>query len=466
MTKPNPKDLIKLFEPLASVDERDLDFLIEHSLVKIFAPGEMVFEPDSPSNNMMFILSGTIRVYAVQQNQTKEIANIKSGDITGLLPYSRLTHAKAYAQVQTETSVLAFHRKDMPELIQNHYSLTEALVHLMSSRIRSFTKIQQQNEKMMALGKLSAGLAHELNNPASAIVRSSKELQNHLKSLPSNFKKVISIKMRPEEIDQVNDLLFEKMNGGVKKRYSLLEQQSLEDELADCLEERGVEDGYDLAENLIEFGFSCADVEDIFAKTGEGHFVPVMKWVNDNLTTDRMVQEIEDASSRIASLVNSVKNFTHMDQTPDKVKSDIHSGIDNTLIMLNHKVKKNSIMVNRDYDENIPFPKIIVSQMNQVWTNLIDNALDAMEGIDQPKLEIDTRKENEFIKTIIRDNGSGISEEIQSKIFDPFYTTKSIGKGTGMGLDVVKSIVEAHNGSIKLRSERGKTEFEVCIPIE
>lgn len=466
MSKPNPKDLIDLFESISKVDTQDLEYLIKKSELRVYPAGELVFKPETPTDHMIFILSGTVRAYTVQQNQTKEFAILQSGDITGLLPYSRLTSSKAYGEVQTETSVLALHRDDMPELIRNHYSLTEALVHHMSSRIRSFTKVQQQNEKMMALGKLSAGLAHELNNPASAIVRSSKELQSHLKSIPNNFKKVISIKMPPEEVDLVNNLLFEKIENGIKKRYTLLERQSLEDDLAECLEERGVEDGYELADNLIEFGFSCEDVEGIFEKTGDGHFIPVMKWVNDNLSTDRMVKEIEDASSRIASLVNSVKNFTHMDQTPDKVKADIHSGLDNTLTMLNHKVKKNSIIVNRNYDESIPNPKIIISQMNQVWTNLIDNAIDAMEGIKEPKLEIDTRRENEFIKTIIRDNGSGISEEIQNKIFDPFYTTKAIGKGTGMGLDVVRNIVEGHNGSIKIKSEMGKTEFEVCIPID
>lgn len=466
MSKPSPQELIDLFAPISKVKLKDLEFLIQKSELRNYAAGEFVFKPGDVSDHMLFILSGSVRVYFIQQNQTKEISTVEPGNITGLLPYSRLTEAKGYAEVREETRVLAFHRNDMPELIRNHYSLTEALVHHMSSRIRSFTKLQQQNEKMMALGKLSAGLAHELNNPASAIVRSSKELQNHLKGLPNNFKKVMSIKMPPEEVDLINNMLFEKMESAKEKRFSLLERQSLEEDLADCLEEKEIEDGYEMADNLLEFGFSCEDVNAIYEKAGEGHFGPIMKWVNDNLSTDRMVKEIEDASSRIASLVNSVKNFTHMDQSPDKVKTDIHSGIDNTLTMLNHKVKKNNIQVNRDYDLKIPFPKIIISQMNQVWTNLIDNAIDAMEGIKESILSIETREENGFIKTIIRDNGSGIPEEIQGQIFDPFYTTKAIGQGTGMGLDVVKSIVTAHNGSIKLKSEKGNTEFEVCIPID
>lgn len=466
MQKPSTEDLIEIFESISKVNKAELQFLIDESDIRVYKEDEWLFQPDEPSDNMILILSGKVRVFRVQQGQGKELAVVGKGEITGLLPYSRLVSTKAHATIVKETTVLLFHRSKMQDLIRNNYSLTEALVHHMSSRIRSFTKFQQQSEKMMALGKLSAGLAHELNNPASAIVRSSKELQNHLKSLPNNFKKVMSIKMQPTEVDMVNDLLFDKLEHKEHHTYSLIERQSLEDDLAECLEDKGVEDGYEIAENLIEFGFDCEDIDDIYDKAGEAHFPPVMKWVNDNLTTERMVTEIEDASTRIANLVNSVKNFTHMDQTPDKVKANIHEGIDNTLTMLNHKVKKNKIEIVRNYSADLPQPKIIISQLNQVWTNLIDNAIDAMEDSESPTLEIITIQEDDFVKTYLRDNGTGIPEEILSKIFDPFYTTKAVGKGTGLGLEVVKNIIESHNGSIKVNSKPGQTEFEVCLPID
>ncbi|MGB0178314.1 MAG: sensor histidine kinase, partial [Owenweeksia sp.] len=196
------------------------------------------------------------------------------------------------------------------------------------------------------------------------------------------------------------------------------------------------------------------------------HFAPVMKWVNDNLTTERMVREIEDASTRIASLVSSVKNFTHMDRTPDKIKADIHEGIENTLVMLNHKLKKNSIRIERDFQPDLPQPKILVSELNQVWTNLIDNAIDAMEQSENAVLTLETRLDREFVRVIVRDNGSGIPDDIKNNIFDPFFTTKEIGKGTGLGLEVVKNIVNKHNGTIKVESRPGNTEFEVCIPLD
>lgn len=466
MLKPTPKEFALLFKPLENVPEEELQYLIDSSEHLLIKEDNYLFQPDQPSDYMVFILSGEFRIFAIQQGQKREITIIKNGDITGILPYSRLETSKASALAKEDSYILRFHRKDMPGLIRDHYKLTEALVHHMSSRIRSFTKYQQQNEKMMALGKLSAGLAHELNNPASAIVRSSKELQSHLKSLPNNFKKVISIKMTLEEVDIVNELLFSKMETKEPRKLSLLQRQEEEEDLADCLEERGYEDGYDAAENLIDFGFSCSDVEMIYEKTGAGHFAPVIKWINDNLTTEKMVQEIEDASSRIADLVSSVKNFTHMDQTPDKIKADIHTGIDNTLVMLNHKLKKKNIKIVKQYSQDLPQPKILVSALNQVWTNLIDNAIDAMDSNSDPELQIETIQDREFVRILVRDNGSGIPEDVASKIFDPFFTTKAIGQGTGLGLDVVKTIVDNHNGSIKVKSKTGETEFEVCIPIE
>lgn len=466
MEKPTVGLLKELFKPIAHVPDEELQYLIDNSNHRIIKEDDFIFEAEKPSDEMIFILSGKFRVYSTQNNQRRNFTTVEGGSISGILPYSRLKVARGYGQAMSDSEVLAFHRDKMQDLILNNYNLTEALVHHMSSRIREFTTFQQQNEKMMALGKLSAGLAHELNNPASAIVRSSKELQKHLANIPVNFKKVISIQMSEQEVDDVNDLLFGKIGAQADvKKMSLMERQQLEDDLIDCLEDKGVEDGFEIAENLIDFGFTCGELDMIYDRTSDTHFAPVMKWVNDNLTTERMVREIEDASSRIAGLISSVKNFTHMDRTQDKIKADIHEGIDNTLVMLNHKLK-GKVNVVKNYAEDVPHAKILVSQLNQVWTNLLDNAIDALEGGEDATIEIKTSKDKAFVQIMIIDNGTGIPEDVQNKIFDPFFTTKEIGKGTGLGLDVVMNIIKAHNGTIKVNSVPGRTEFEVCIPIE
>jgi signal transduction histidine kinase len=195
------------------------------------------------------------------------------------------------------------------------------------------------------------------------------------------------------------------------------------------------------------------------------HLSPVLNWVNNNLVTEKMVTDIQEASQRISDLVGSVKNFTHMDRAQDKQFCDIRVGLRNTLTMLNHKIKKGSVTVTEHFDETLPEVKAFIGELNQVWTNIIDNALDAMEGRPDSTLEIQTERDKEFVKVTITDNGPGIPKEDLDKIFDPFFTTKEIGKGTGLGLDVVARIVKQHHGSIKAKSVPGRTAFIVCFPI-
>jgi signal transduction histidine kinase len=192
----------------------------------------------------------------------------------------------------------------------------------------------------------------------------------------------------------------------------------------------------------------------------------VFNWISQLLNTERMVQDIQESSRRIADLVSSVKIFTHMDRGSNKEYADIHIGIRNTLTMLGYKIRKGNITLVEDFDETLPPVNAMIGELNQVWTNLIDNALDAMETNGKGTLTIKTKKDREFVQVSIIDDGPGIPEDIRTRIFDPFFTTKEIGKGTGMGLEVVQRIVQQHHGSIKVISEPGKTEFVVCFPIE
>ncbi len=464
MQKPTVQRFREIFQPFSDVPAAELDFLIENSRHYTLKEGDHLFRADQPAMEMQFVLAGKIRIIFTQGNQTREISVLEAGDIGGVLPYSRMEVTRAAGIVSEAAEILAFPKEKMPELIRNQYFVTEALVHQMSTRIREFTTYRQQNEKMMALGKLSAGLAHELNNPAAAIVRSSKELKKHLGQLPENFKKVMRIQMGEKEVDEVNAVLFNRLENPPKGKLGLMERQSYEEDLIDCLEENGADEADEIAENLIEFGFSCEDVEMILEKTGADHFPPVIKWVNDNLVTEKMVRDIGEASVRISDLVGSVKNFTHMDRAPEKISADIHEGLENTLTMLNHKARENVVRIDKQFADDLPEIPMYVSELNQVWTNLIDNALDAMENVEDAVLTIKTELQKDEISVKIMDNGNGIPEDIQEKIFEPFYTTKEIGKGTGLGLDVVRNIIEKHSGKIEFKSDGNGTVFEVKIP--
>ena len=457
---------IKTIDTFSTVPENQLQWLIDKSTIYEIPKGELLFKKGDPIDRMYVFLKGRFSLKVAQNNQFRIVGTIERKDVTGNLPYSRATNASGYAEAMEDCIVMALHKDHFKEMIHQHDELTTVLVHTMSSRIRKFTKLEQQNDKMMALGKLSAGLAHELNNPSAAVVRSADVLQKHLATIPEYFKSVIKIRMNDEQVDAVNNILFSKLKNTAENTLTLMEKAEREDEIIDWMEEHGIEDGYELADIMADFGFTIKDLETIDSMVSETDLPPVIRWLNQVLNTEKIVNEIKEASQRINDLVCSVKSYTHMDRAPEKQAADIHIGISNTLTMLTHKLKKGGIEVVKNFGTDLPQPKVFVSELNQVWTNLIDNAIDAMEDTSKKVLEIETKEEGEFVSVNVIDSGEGIPEEVIDNIFDPFYTTKSVGKGTGMGLDVVRQIVNQHLGSIKVESVPGRTVFKVCIPKE
>ncbi|WP_109830226.1 ATP-binding protein [Reichenbachiella versicolor] len=456
---------LKEIETLAGVPDEELQWLIDQSEKITYQKDDLIFKSGDPNEHLLIILEGQVVLKIQQGNQFKIASNFGKNTITGLLPYSRATNAIGTGVATEKVVLLSLSKSKFKDMIVHQETLTTALVHVMSTRIREFTKRQQLDDKMMSLGKLSAGLAHELNNPSAAIVRSAQTLSQHLKILPDNFKEVIKIEMTNQQVDTVNEILFSKIGLGPQV-LSMMEKSEREDDIIDWLDEREIEDSEELAENLVDFGFEIDELDTMCEGVEEGSVPIIFRWIDQNLTTERIVSEIEEASQRINKLVTSIKSYTHMDQAPEKVSTDIHIGIENTLTMLHHKLEKSGITIHRDFSNNIDKPKILVSEMNQVWTNLIDNAVDAMEFVSEKILTVKSYQDGEFINVVIGDTGSGIPLEVQDKIFDPFFTTKEIGKGTGLGMEVVHRIIKnQHNGSITFTTKPGKTEFKVCFPI-
>jgi signal transduction histidine kinase len=246
----------------------------------------------------------------------------------------------------------------------------------------------------------------------------------------------------------------------------MMQRSGLEDDMADWMDGHNIENSMEIAENFVDYGFNQTDLEAFESALHPEFLSPLFNWINNSLVTEKMVTDIEDASKRIGDLVGSVKTFTHMDQGSDKQYADIHTGILNTLTMLQYKSRKANIDIVETFDTGLPPVKAMIGELNQVWTNLIDNAIDAMEVNGTGILEIKTEKDREFVQVSIIDNGPGIPDNIRTRIFDPFFTTKDIGKGTGLGLDVVTRIVKQHKGSIKVNSVPGRTAFVVCFPID
>ncbi len=387
---------------------------------------------------------------------------LDGGQVTGYLPYSRATITPAFCEAITESKVFKCAGEKLKAGIGDNYELTEALVHMMLNRVREFTSIQQQNEKMFALGKLSAGLAHELNNPAAAISRAAALLLTQVDQLPYLFKTVAGLHIQGEKIETISNLINQKINTEPAV-LSMMQKAALEDELTDWLYNNGLKETD--TEGLVERGFTIQEL-DVFKSCSSPQELPVLiEWISNYVVTHKMAEDIRTSSERISTLVGAVKNFTFMDKDADRQMVNIHTGIRNTLTMLNYKMRKGNISVIENYDETIPAIKAFPGELNQVWTNIIDNAIDAMEVNHKGNLTITSKHDARFVKVYIKDDGPGIPADIQQNIFAPFFTTKEMGKGSGLGLDVVSRIMLQHNGEVKVKSAPGSTEFEVCLPI-
>jgi len=456
---------IASFSVLEGVPISQIEWIVERGELVEIPAGEQIFKRGDSIDRLLIMLDGLFSLKVQQAGQFKELAQIKTGDVSGALPYSRAQSATGHAFAVTDSKVFTLSVDHFYDLICECHEVTAVLVHLMTDRVRDFSRFQHQSEKLMALGKLSAGLAHELNNPAAAIVRSAESLEKHLGTVPDKLKKVISMEIVDDQIDFVNNLVFGKLSQGINKTESMIARADREDELTDWLEDNGYGDCYMLAETLADYRFDVADLDGLKEKMGEKEFPSMLTWVDNVLTTEKMVGEIKDASKRISTLVNSVKEYSHMDRSGDYEPTDIHIGLRTTLSILNHKVKKNQVTVEENWQTDMPKMAASPGELNQVWTNIIDNALDAMEEAGGT-LTITTKTVGDNVRVNISDTGKGIPKDIQDRIFEPFFTTKDIGKGTGLGLETVQQIVENHNGTIKLQSQPGNTTFEICLPLK
>lgn len=456
---------LKTLEILKDVPDDQLQWFIDNSENRIVEDGEVLFKPGEHITGPHLIVSGEIQLYMMQNGSKREFTIFTRGDITGYLPYSRAKLASGFARAIGELQLLSLPTEKVQELIKNHFEFTQALVGVMSNRVRDFATLQQQNEKMMALGKLSAGLAHELNNPASAIVRDSMSLKEHLSLQPKVFKHMAMTTFKEGQVDELNTLLFKILGVTDHPHLTLKQRMALEDELEEWFEDHNVINGNEIAESFADFNFKVSDLQAFADVIEEKNLSVTFHWINGLLITEKMVEDIQQSSKRIADLVNSIKTFTHMDRAQDKQYADIHIGIRNTLTMLGYKTRKNNITVIEEYDETLPQVKGLIGELNQVWTNLIDNAADAMDINGKGILTIKTERDGEFVQVSIINDGPAIPPDIISHIFDPFFTTKPMGKGTGMGLEVVQRIIHQHRGSVKVKSVEGRTEFIVCFPL-
>jgi signal transduction histidine kinase len=325
--------------------------------------------------------------------------------------------------------------------------------------------VTQQHGKLISLGTMVAGLAHELNNPAAAIARSAAEARGAFQEASEKAAELGNLPLTREQRSIVAALSQEvARESGIVASLDSLEVSDLEDELAMWMEDHGVEEGWEISPTLAGAGMDTAWLEGLAERVPEEALGGVLGWLRATIAGDELLREIEGGSAHISELVGAIKTYTHMDKAASK-KVDVHAGLNSTLIMLGHKLKKGDVEVVRDYEKDLPHVCGHAGELNQVWTNLIDNAIDAVDG--QGRITIRTARENGRVLVEVADDGPGIPEDMRKRIFEPFYTTKDVGEGTGLGLDIsYRVVVEDHKGDIRVLSEPGDTRFQVRLPVD
>jgi signal transduction histidine kinase len=450
--------------PLFADDDRAaLEWLAAHFEVRCYESGEVVIREGSPAQYFMVVLEGEFH-FRRPSDPYAPVFVRTAGQPTGVLPFSRIKVIGGRATAVGRTRIAFMQATELRELVYRAPNLAQKLVGEMTDRTREMARSEERSAKMLALGKLSAGLAHELNNPASAVLRSATLLRE-----AQNKRRHEAIALRSERISAEAQALLFKLSDTIAEcgegtsQLDALERSDLESGLADWLRERKLPD--ELAGDLVDAGIRASDLEPIIVLLPAEqvqHGLRILYYEHQILCLTR---EIEEASRRISDLVQAVKSYSYMDKTPIS-DVDVERGIDVTLRMFQHQLK-HGFEVKREFSGNLPKIPANGSELNQIWTNLIDNAIGAMNSQQngEKTLQVRTVLEPESVLVEFTDNGPGIPLEIRGRIFEPFFTTKPVGEGTGLGLDIVQRIVRNHQGTIQVNSRPGCTSFQVRLPL-
>jgi signal transduction histidine kinase len=463
---PNIVEALRRVHVFADLPDDQLQWFADNSEEHRFAAGDVMFRKGDPADRMVVYLEGEVHAYWDEANHDVVYiarAGEQSTEVTGMLPFSRMTEFTVTGYAVTDVRLLWFPVSLFPEMMQRMPVLVQRLVGIMSDRVRESTTLDQQQDKLIALGKLSAGLAHELNNPAAGATRAANDLIETLKELRAADMRLCLHDLTSKQQQSID--AFERKaldHTATAKQLNSLDQSDREDEVNEWLEAHGIGQPWKLSPNLVEAGMDSAALEQLLGEIPSTATADVLARVSSQLAAAKLASEIKTATTRISELVGAIKEYSYMDQA--KIQElDVHKGLDNTLLILKYKLKKKDITVTRDYADSLPLIKAYGSELNQVWTNLIVNAVDAMSI--GGKLRVRTKREPTDILVEIRDNGAGIPGDVRSRIFEPFFTTKPVGEGTGLGLDTVARIVRKHRGNVRFESRPGDTCFQVRLPI-
>ena len=448
----------------ADLSEVDLERLYQMAETISIHPGELVFEEGSPGDALYVVLDGELEVTKRRGGQDVVLAVRGAGEFIGEMSLLEQAPRSASVRALRESRLLVISQAAFQTLLSCSPSAHLTILRTVTSRLRSTESMLVQSEKMAALGTLAAGLAHELNNPGAAIQRSAAQLRDTLAEWERSAAELSTLATDPHQNEIVGALREETVKRtaapALSDPLSLSDQES---ELQEWLEDHGVEQAWEFAPVLVSFGWERDELEQLTEHFSTAQLPLVLRWLAAGSSVRGLLEEVVKSAEEISEIVKAVKTYSYLDQAPIQ-EVDIRESLENTLVILRPKIKA-GISITRDYADDVPRVEAYGSELNQVWTNILNNAIDAMQG--QGELTLRTYTKDGAVAVEIIDNGPGIPPEVQPRIFEPFFTTKAPGVGTGLGLHIAYNIIaHKHHGQIQAASKPGETRFLVVLPVQ
>jgi signal transduction histidine kinase len=453
----------------AGLSEEQLGWISAEGTEVRLAPGQKIASQGDPADGFYVILEGETEWTRNVGGREFHVVTLRAGEIFAELILFLEAPYPTTGRALTGVLLFKLEPDSFWEMLVICPQVLRGVVRVAAERSQIHESVSQQQARLISLGNMAAGLAHELNNPAAAVRRSASQAREVFSSLSSRAFG-LSAQLTPEQRSYVAGLP-RKVAKLAKEAPELdaLARSDRDDEVADWLDERGLEDVWELAPTLAGAGVDTNWLDDLASRVPAGSLEGVLSWLAAEVTGDGLLREIEGSSGRISDLVGVVREYSYMDREPSREEVDVHEGLENTLTILDHELEKGEIVVLRDYDPNIPRIAAYGDELNQVWTALLDNAIDAARetaGDGPGQVRVRTAREDGRVLVEISDDGPGIPEEVMNRIFEPFFTTKEVGAGVGLGLDIARRAVGRHGGDIRAISEPGGTRMEVRLPVE
>jgi signal transduction histidine kinase len=457
-----------LFDGLT--DEQLQRVIMEGSEVRV-SRGELYAREGEPIEHLYVVLEGELRITKLVDGREMVINNYTPGVFFGEVPLLAGTPFLASGRALEDSRLFAIPEKVFRRMLTDYPTFGDTVLETMAQRVQILQSIAQERERLNSLGTLAAGLAHELNNPAAASLRAAGRLRECFERLRKTGMKISRSAaaggLGPEQLDDLDRIAAGALGStdGTPDGQSPLEAADREENLVRWLEECGVEDAWDIASTFAQAGREVPDLELVIGVVGRDCLGEALGYLEAVLAVAGLVEEVEASTTRVSALVETMKAYSHMDQAPLQ-EVQINDELDNTLEVLAYELEEVEMV--RKYDDDLPPITAYGGELNQVWTSLIDNAIDAVKGeVDEPRITLRTTCEGDRVLVEVADNGPGVPEELQARVFEPYFTTKGVGAGSGLGLDVsYRIVVGRHGGDIRVISRPGDTRFQVRLPME